>query len=161
VAGVQKWLKHKLVEMSRTKHIVYRMSEFNRGWASLLTKLLLLFLTALYGVAALAAFAVVNAGAEESLRRQLVSHGLQHAITAFLCAIAFVLVVLKNRFSGIATGLALVVVGTFAITALANASVGGLHFYHLIEYVIVLPSVAFISWQLLRPSNREGNTSEK
>lgn len=115
-------------------------------------KALLIILSLIYLLGTVAAFstaAMLPLGQQEDqLRIKLERNGFQHAFTASLCLLALVFVIKQSRFAELATGLASLVTGYLALKALASSLVTGFHAYHLIEPLIILPSVTFIAWKL-------------
>ena len=140
--------------MNNLEEVPHLVSKRGNASDSRLIVILLLILSLLYLLASVAAFVVVVAAprnqANIQLRSELIRHGLQHALTTFVCAYAFFLILLKSRLSDLATGFAACMTGYFAIKALTSSLVTGFHLYHLIEPMIVLPSVILIAWKLRR-----------
>lgn len=120
---------------------------------SRLAKVLLLILALLYLLASVAAFVAVTVAPRNQssfqLRSELARHGLQHALVAFLCGSAFVFLLRRSKFAELATGFAACVTSFVAVKALASSMVTGFHPYHLVEPLLVFPSVGFLLWRVI------------
>jgi hypothetical protein len=132
----------------------FYMDDLSRYRASITTKVSLSVLVCLYGFGAFAAFSIARSGVGEAIRDVAVANGFHHSFVAVLCAVALLLSLLRSKYSLLATGIAISVVGIYVVKAMVVVYKASrqreLNAYDFIEPGIVFPLILVICLQLMR-----------